>query len=90
MNKVRLLEAEIDVYERNIDDALIKYNEAWKLGHEEELWSDCGLICECASRALNYFGRRCEADDMTQKAIEAYAKWGATVKVERLKQKLTR
>jgi hypothetical protein len=90
MNNVRLLEAEIDVYERNIDDALIKYNEAWKLGHAEELWSECGLICECAARALDYFGRRSEADEMLHKAIEAYQEWGATVKVDILTQQLSR
>jgi hypothetical protein len=48
-NKVRLLETEIDVFEMNIVDALTKRFEAWKLARAEELWSDCGFICECAT-----------------------------------------
>jgi hypothetical protein len=92
MSKIRLLEAEVCVYEIKIDEAMTKYDEAWHLAHNEELWNECGLICECASRALVYAGRTSEANYMLQKAIAAYQEWGATTKVlvDLLTQQLSR
>jgi hypothetical protein len=89
MNKVRLIEAEIDVYEMKIKDAMAKYDEAWHLAHTEERWRECGLICEHAARALEYAGKTSEANAMLRKAMEAYQKWGATVKVDILTRQLS-
>jgi hypothetical protein len=83
MNKVLLLQAEIDVFGRRFDRALEKYDGALELAQAEGLWNEYGLTCEHYSWALEYMGDNTESKVMLQKAMDAYLEWGSMPKVER-------
>jgi predicted ATPase len=88
-HKVRLLEAELDYFHGRMDAALKKYDDAYALASQEQLWNDMGLACECAAKILHYTGRTVDTQQMLHKASDAYQKWGATVLVQRIEQPLS-
>jgi hypothetical protein len=89
LNKVSLLEAEIDVLKNRLDDAMIKYEESMALALQEGNSSEYALACERAARSLIFHKRHIEAIPYLSKAITAYEEWGAKAKVEATKRHLT-
>jgi alanyl-tRNA synthetase len=90
MNKVRLLEAEIEVFHGRVSDAMEKYKEALELAKTAELWNEYGLTCERVAKVMQYKGNKVDADKMLLQATDAYFNWGAMAKVDRLRLQLSR
>jgi predicted ATPase/signal transduction histidine kinase len=86
-HKHLLVEAELARVEgRSLDLALDLYEQAIEGAHREGFLQDEALARELCARCLYGRGRRATARFYVQAAVQAYAHWGATAKVEALEE----
>ena len=88
LNKVYLLEAEIEHANGKFHQALEKYSDSYRQAIEVKLFNEAGLCCECAAAALQTKGRYAEAAAYLDKAVVSYRTWGAVAKVTDVQRKL--
>lgn len=84
-NKVFFIKAELESSSGNKEHALLAYQKAIHYADKEGFLSAKALTGERAARMLLASGRLSEATTYFGKAVQLYAKWGATVKVVQLK-----
>ena len=84
-NKVKLVEAEMAVIDKKLDDAVRKYCESIEAAKNESMLSEQALACERAGLALRDAGREHEAQKFLTTALTLYESWGAKVKVEQMR-----
>jgi predicted ATPase/signal transduction histidine kinase len=86
-HKHRLVAAEVARIEgRPLDEALDLYEQAIEGARREGCLQDEALARELAGRCLHARGRRTTASFHLRAAIQAYARWGATAKVQALEE----
>ncbi|WP_189682841.1 ATP-binding protein [Seohaeicola zhoushanensis] len=79
-----LLQAEVARGAGRTDKALTLFGEAIRKAEDTQTWSYVGIACECAARAAEQSGDTGRRDGFLERAVTAYAKWGATRKVAAL------
>ena len=84
-HRIALIEAELAVRAGDLLTAGARYEAAFAQAREQRLTHDAALIAERAAGAAEKMGSPVLARAWRREAIEAYATWGATAKVERLR-----
>jgi len=88
MNKIYLIEAEIEASADRYVTALIKYDKSINFSEEEGFIHESALACEKAGHMLLRANRATDAMPYMSRARDLYTRWGANVKVEELTQQI--
>jgi tetratricopeptide (TPR) repeat protein len=86
LNKLFLLEAEAAAANGKVDEALTKFEESISHAQKGSLLNETGLACERAAMFLKRQGKEREAMPFLERALSAYAQWGACAKVAAIKK----
>ena len=86
MNKLSLIEAELEFCRNRYSAALLKYNKSIFYAESEGYIGQQALACEKAGIMLKHAGRESEASSYFAQSRSLYLAWGAKVKVDQLEK----
>ncbi|CAB9511364.1 expressed unknown protein [Seminavis robusta] len=84
VNKMYLLDAELEFCHGRYSSAVLKYDRAIASAEKEGFISDQAIACEKAGRMLYQARRSVEAETYLEKARLLYMEWGAQLKVDQM------